>query len=122
MVEAFLLQYDINGSAAVAGFEDEEIYDFLNKAQIDLVKNVYSQQGPEPLQSLIDNHSGILINITSPAWGNPYTYILAGADFPDDFMFYINSRVRITRMNYPEITQPAWVDTIITDYHNISNL
>ncbi len=121
MLEAFLLQYDINGSAAVAGFEDEEIYDFLTKAQLELVKNVYYTKGPEPLQTLIDNQNGILTNITSSGWGNPYTYVLAGTDFPDDFLFYINSRVKVTRSNYPSISSPTWVDTMPTKYDDISN-
>lgn len=113
MVDAFLLQYDINGSAAVAGFEDDEIYDFLNKAQLDLIRQVYYTKGPEPIANLIDNQQ-FSLNDAPLTWPNTYR-----VDEPSDFLFYIASRVYLTRSDYPVVLTNTWVDTNIIKYEDV---
>ena len=125
MKEAFLLQYDINGSAAVAGFIDGEIYEFLTKAQLDLIMQIYYTKGPEPIEEVVDNASGSLSQIIFPTWGNNKTYIFnvggnINEHIPDDFMFYINSRTKLKRTNYPIISgNDVWVDNKIIKYQDI---
>ena len=120
MKEAFLLQYDINGSAAVAGFLDEEIYDFLNKAQMDIIKKVYTEGGAEAIQDVIDNQYGELEQITGYPNANAYRLVVGTEHIPDDFLFYVSSRTYLTRSKYPELSTATWVENDIIELKEVN--
>ena len=102
MIDAFLLEYDLNGSGAVAGFEDSEILSFLNKAQKKVAEDVFLQYGPSQLYSIIKIGN---LQVQADA---EYSNIYEG-DLPSDFMFYVDSSVIITRSFKPVITIKTWV-------------
>lgn len=102
MIDAFLLQYDLNGSGAVAGFTDEEILEFLNKAQFDIVKKVFVEQGPQMFQELVEDLELALVPESATGYrSNTYESF---PDFPADYAFYIDSTTRLTRTSFPTIT------------------
>jgi hypothetical protein len=130
MIDAFLLEYDLNGSGAVAGFTDDEILDFLNKAQLELVKKGVTTHGPEIFEVLIDNQIGTLVNISTGGYLFPNSYIMkydpigAGleADMyskPDDYLFYISSRSFYTRTAYPAMPISGWVKNMEVKKENL---
>lgn len=108
MIDSFLLQYDLNGSGAVAGFTDGEIIEFLNKAQLDIVKKGFSESGPELFPVLIEN-TGLILAPADPALQMPNTFITGLAGFPTDFLFYIGSSTNLIRSKFPVITPGDWV-------------
>lgn len=109
MIDNFLLQYDLNGSGAVAGFTDDEIIEFLNKAQLDIVKKGFLESGPSLFHVLIDYQGFILVE-TIPEFNMPKTYKSENADFPTDFLFYITSHTHITKTQFPTIQMGDWVE------------
>lgn len=115
MIDAFLLQYDLNGSGAVAGFTNEEILEFLNKAQLDIVKKGFIASGPELFQTLIDNFKMYMTEASSylefaNAWVSTASDAPEYFKWPTNYLFYISSRSKIVRSNFP-LTQGTgeWV-------------
>lgn len=53
MINSFGLKYTSEINLAVPGWEDTEIVDILNTAQLDIVDELYRGQGAQPLQELI---------------------------------------------------------------------
>jgi hypothetical protein len=107
MIDAFYLEYDLNGSAAVAGFEDSEVISFLNKSQLNLVKEFFFKAGPESLQVLVDHSSTNNLTVTGATYYNSNAYI---STLPTDYLFYINSRTFLTRSSLPVISSNSWID------------
>lgn len=130
MVNAFLLEYDLNGSGAVAGFEVDEIESFLNKAQLNIIKKGVIDAGPELFEILIDHHVYNLYKISDdyqfvnsfkalhdPIENNP----INPDDFysvPLDYLFYISSRTMFTRTNFPAVTD-AWAENMVIKKENL---
>ena len=102
MIDSFLLQYDLNGSGAVAGFTDDEILDFLNKSQLDIVKKGFIESGAGLFQTIIDFHNFEMVEATGLHFSNAYSS--ADGEFPTNFLFYIGSRTNLTRSSFPTIT------------------
>jgi len=110
MIDNFLLQYDLNGSGAVAGFTDEEITEFLNKAQLDIVKKGFVDSGPELFPNIVKYHNFIMA-VTDVTFNMPRTFTSGVGDFPADFLFYISSTSNITRTELPFIAGSGdWVE------------
>jgi hypothetical protein len=103
MINAFLLEYDLNGSGAVAGFEDSEIISFLNKAQLEIVEKVFLEFGPSQIYE-VDKVDYLALTTTSIHNINEYD-----TNVPTDFMYVISSSVRITRTAHP-LVAAAWID------------
>lgn len=108
MIDNFLLQYDLNGSGAVAGFTDEEIIEFLNKSQLDIVKKGFLESGPELFHILIDYHGFVMVS-TLPEFNMPTTY-QSFDSIPPDYMFYISSHTHVSRTAFPLILTGDWIE------------
>lgn len=104
MIDAFLLDYDLNGSGAVAGFEDSEIVSFLNKEQLQLVERIYLEYGPNQLYSIIKEGNLQIAGVDSED-SNEHIGTL-----PSDYMFHVSSKVIVTRSFKPIITTKGWVE------------
>jgi len=101
MIDSFLLEYDINGSGAVAGFEDDEILSFLNKAQLKVVEDVFLKFGPEQIYKAnkVVNVS-LLQDITEPAFWS--------VGLETDFMYMVNVDVLLERDTI-KIMNEGWI-------------
>jgi hypothetical protein len=113
MIDAFLLEYDLNGSGAVAGFEDSEIISFLNKAQKEIVEKVFINNGPNHLYSLVKE-----VNMQTVGT-DPEEVTLNYIELPADFMFYISSKVILTRVSHPVIAVASWIRCELIDVNLI---
>lgn len=103
MIDAFLLEYDLNGSGAVAGFEDSEIVAFLNKAQLELVEEIYLKYGPAQIYELITVVGKTMIN-----GSGPYEYTVG---LPTDYMFDVDASVYVSsRTGYPAMVLASWLE------------
>lgn len=118
MIDAFLLEYDLNGSGAVAGFEDEEIVAFLNKAQKEIVEKVFLEFGPNQIYDTTSSHTGTLTTTVGHGGHIHGEYTTA---LPTDFMYYINSSVKITRTSKPILTVMTWIKCNIIDNTDTEN-
>jgi len=115
MIDAFELDYDLNGSGAVAGFENDEILSFLNKAQKKITEDVFLRLGPNQLYSLIESSDLQLAGYDAED-SNEYIGTL-----PSDFLYYVSSKVIVTRSSAPILATATWVDCEIIDLNNSDN-
>lgn len=99
----FLTRYDAATSLAAPGWEDSEISNFLNIAQLRLVNEKYLTKDYNPISNLIVTTSGSAIPHSSII----KTYYLDLADAQEKYLYYLRSRSKLTRIN-PTITDD-WV-------------
>ncbi len=66
LYDNFLLQYDVNGSAAAAGFTDDEIYMFLTKGQLTVLDNVVAANYSEDLENLLITTNYTTVDAVAP--------------------------------------------------------
>lgn len=116
MYDSFILLYDVNGSYAAAGFEEDEVISFLNKAQEDVVKNLFVSQGPESIPELIDYQIEVLEEVSGAFFYNNVYKTKNGK--PDDYFFYIDSRANILRGDVPGGV--SWVNCDIIEEDDVN--
>ena len=109
MIDSFLLLYDLNGSGAVAGFTNDEIIDFLNKSQLDIVKKGFLKSGPALFPNLVDSY--MLLMVATQASDALFMINSAKSTLtlPVDYLFYIDSSTLVQRTNFPTITTEEWI-------------
>jgi len=101
MISNFLLEYDRLSSASAPGYENTEIIRFLEKAQIEIVSELYRNK----------QHMLIDTLFLTATYANPGTYLLAiGSKYVDlntttiRYMYYIKSYSKLTRTHAPTAT------------------
>lgn len=105
MISYFKLLYDVNGSFSVAGFEDAEIYGFINKAQEALVTDYCSARDWDKVRELFGYAE---YNLTiSTAYGSS-CYVTEAVD--PEYLYYITSRTLCTRTLYPTVAVGEWFE------------
>lgn len=115
MKDEFLTRYDAATSLAAPGWEDSEISQFLNIAQLRLVREKYLAGDYNPISNLI---------ITDSAVAAPHTVILTNAytlnlnTTHPTFLYYLRSRSKLTRTN-PTITDEWIPNDIVGDKTDI---
>lgn len=108
MVAYFKLLYDVNGAQAVAGFEDSEIYDFLNKSQENFVSALYYNKQYESIRELLKVTDSALSSYSFYGYG---CYV-PSSELPSDYMFYVSSNTELTRTYFPKITVAEFIENI----------
>lgn len=91
----FLARYDAATSLAAPGWEDPEISNFLNIAQLRLVNEKYLTKDYNPISNLIITTSGSAVTHSSIS----NTYYLDLATAQGDYLYYLRSRSKLTRTN-----------------------
>ena len=96
--QRFLLLLDAAYSQAAPGFEDDEISEFLDKAQKDFVSQAVKSKIYDDIYQIVE-----IANVTiSPGYSqNLYSFEID--NLLSDFGYYVSSRVKITR-TIPGIT------------------
>jgi len=107
MVDNFLLEYDINGSGAVAGFTYNEILSFLNKAQFQIAEDVFLKIGPDQIYD-INSIDEMYLAATIVTDTDYYNALEFQDSLPDDYMYYITSSIYMSR-NTIKIMSNGWV-------------
>lgn len=107
MYDNFLLQYDVNGSSAAAGFIEEEVFSFLNKAQLELVSEVFLTTGSAPLEVLVSQLTTKMLNVQDINYWAVDDYETVGLD---DYLYYITSRSLVKRTVHPVIATAIWIE------------
>ena len=116
MLDYFKLLYDVNGSYAVAGFTDDEIYNFINKAQESVVTEFCVSGELDRVRELFSNNEYALT--LSSAYGTS-CYITEAID--SEYLYYITSRTQLTRTTYPTISSAEWIENIKIPMWQIRN-
>lgn len=104
MRDEFLTRYDAATSLAAPGWEDSEISNFLNIAQLRVVKEKFETKDYNPISNIIVTASGAAIahtQITDRA------YTLDVDTSHPTYLYYVRSRTKLTRTN-PTITD-EWI-------------
>ncbi len=114
MVNSWRLEYDLNGSAAVAGFEDSEIVAFLNKAQLEVIESIFLEYGPTQLYSVTET-AELQIDGYDAEEDNK-----ARGQIPIDYMFSVAAKVIVTRTLYPLMSE-MWVRCDIIKIEDADN-
>jgi hypothetical protein len=115
MKNSFLLLYDLNGSNFAPGLEEEEVFSFINKAQLDLVKEIFVKQGSTQLDVLIETFTTDALTIANDAEHFPNLYTVSG---PTDYLFHINSKTLVERSSLPATEVSTWIDNVVIDPAN----
>jgi len=100
----FLTRYDAATSLAAPGWEDDEISNFMNIAQLKLIDNLFQTKNLNPLSNII-----VTISSITPQSHDSISngYIINLTDQVPNYLYYIRSRTKITRTN-PTINS-EWV-------------
>lgn len=111
MRDEFLTRYDAATSLAAPGWEEQEISNFLNIAQLRLVNELYNAGNLLLLTNLIKTDSAISTNSSSII----NAYFVDITSIHPEFLYYIGSRTELTRIN-PIISSLSYVpNEILTD-------
>jgi hypothetical protein len=105
MILFFKLLYDVNGSQSVAGFTDEEIYGFINKAQEAMVTEYCSARDWDKVRELF-GYARYTLTLTN-TYGSD-CYITEAVD--PDYLYYITSRTQCFRSAYPAMENSEWFE------------
>lgn len=105
MITYFDLLYDVNGSAAVAGFEETDKLGFLNKAQEAVVTELCMNGNWDRVRELF-GYARYDLTLTN-AYGND-CYITEAVD--EDYLYYITSRTLCIRSAYPTMEVSEWFE------------
>ena len=95
MRDEFLTRYDAATSLAAPGWEESEISNFLNIAQLRLVTELYNTGNFGLLSNLIVTDSGA--GVLSSEIANAYTLDILSVH--PEFLYYMGSRTQLTRTN-----------------------
>ena len=117
MISAVELGLQKIDSAARDDFLPQEIVDYLNKAQIEFVKDRFqgmNEPGFEQdakrvsdLQELVTTNPLVpIVESTLVILGSPHELLLP---YPDDYMFHVTVEVGITRTANPVMTGKTYV-------------
>ena len=105
MISNFLLEYDRLSSASAPGYENIEIIRFLNKAQIELVNELYRNKQymliDEQLLTCTYTAGGVL---TYPYMTGAKYFDLNSATYTTRYMYYIKSFTKLSRTYLPTMT------------------
>lgn len=115
MIDAFLLEYDLNGSGAVAGFEDSEIVSFLNKAQKELVDFLFLNEGTSKIYNLVDSAALTLLLVSTDPPGSSYNSNIYSASLPSDYVYPITASLKLTKTKFPSILGATWRKVLFID-------
>ncbi len=95
LYDNFLLQYDVNGSSAAAGFTDEEIYMFLTQGQLVVLDQLTATGESEIIEELLTTE-----HFNTQEALSPYTapnIKIAIQDQPNDIYKVVTGSVNVTR-------------------------
>lgn len=116
MITYFDLLYDVNSSAAVAGFISTEKFGFINKAQEAVVTEYCSAGDWDKVRELFGNAEYDLT--LSTAYGTS-CYVTEAID--TNYLYYITSRTQLTRTFYPIVTSAEWFENIKIPFELLRN-
>jgi len=104
MRDEFLTRYDAATSLAAPGWENSEISEFLNIAQLKIVSEKYATGDLNPISNLIVTASDTAVAHSTLT---PNGYVLDIDSSHPTYLYYIRSRSKLTRTN-PVITD-GWI-------------
>jgi hypothetical protein len=90
----FLLEYDINGSQAAAGFSDDEIYMFLTKGQLYVMGQLESGPTADLSELIFSISTGVTNDVMT--YEIPNVKVSTVSSFPDIYKF-VNGTALVTR-------------------------
>jgi len=111
-ITEFLTRYDAATSLAAPGWSESEICEFLNIAQLRVVKEKYLTKDYNPISNIIKTTQDIAVAHTLLT-NCGYTI-----ELPVDYLYYIRSRTKLNRTN-PVITGEWIPNDLIGDKTDI---
>jgi hypothetical protein len=122
MIDAWLIEYDRIIAQVAQSYTDDEIISFLNRAQEEVVGELYQSRHYDLLGSLYT-----IATVASPTsmstFGIPNGYYVLRSDdisFPLGVMFFVDVSVTATRTNLPagsEVTLAEWIDRDVAKHY-----